>query len=73
METLYEQIKTSILDYGIPIETAISVITKNVSELYGFNNKGVIEKDRDADFVLVDRNNLEIKKVFAKGKLMFGV
>ena len=73
VETLYEQIKTSILDYGIPIETAISVITKNVSELYGFNNKGVIEKDRDADFVLVDRNNLEIKKVFAKGKLMFGV
>lgn len=73
VETLYEQIKTSILDYGVPIETAISVITKNVSKLYGFNNKGVIEKDRDADFVLVDRNNLEIKKVFAKGKLMFGV
>ncbi len=34
------------------------------------SNKGSIEKDKDADLVLVDESSLEIDTVIAMGKVM---
>ena len=70
VETLYAAVKESILKYNIPIEEAIKVITSNVSKLLKLDNKGKIEPDRDADLVIVDKENLNIDIVIAKGKIM---
>ena len=70
VKTLYREVKNSIQEYGVPIEEAIKVITSNVAEFLKLNNKGKIEVGRDADFVIVNKYNLDIDIVIAKGKVV---
>lgn len=68
VSSLYREVKEAILNYDVDIEEAIKVITSNVAEVLKLNNKGKIEKGRDADLVIVDEGNLDIIMVMAKGK-----
>ena len=70
VETLYREVKDSIKEYNVPIEDAIKVITSNVAEVLKLNNKGKIEKERDADLVIVNEDTLDIDMVIAKGKIV---
>ena len=70
VKTLYREVKDSILEHNVPIEEAIRVITSNVAEFLKLDNKGKIEAGRDADFVIVNKNNLDIDIVIAKGKVV---
>ena len=70
VSSLYREVKFAINECNVPIEKAISVITSNVAELLKLKNKGTIEVGKDADFVIVDKDNLNIDTVFAKGKVM---
>ena len=45
-------------EFNVSIDQAIKVITSNVAELLKLDNKGRIEKGRDADFVIVNKENL---------------
>ena len=54
----------------MPIEQAIKVITSNVAEFLKLDNKGKIEEGRDADFVIVNKDSLDIDMVIAKGKIV---
>ncbi|WP_252232626.1 beta-aspartyl-peptidase [Clostridium sp. ZBS15] len=67
VESLYLQVKEGIKKYGIPIETAIKVITSNVADILKLYNKGRIEKGKDADLVIVDENSLDIDIVLCNG------
>lgn len=69
VSTLYGEVKEAILKYDIPIDIAIRVITSNVSKLLKLKNKGEIKKGLDSDCVLVNKEDLSIDKVFAKGIL----
>ncbi len=67
-EILFDEIKVAIKQLGVPIEKAISIITKNSAEVLNiFNKKGSLEVGKDADCVVCDRD-LNIVKVFAMGK-----
>lgn len=68
VSSLYREVKFAINEFNVPIDKAISVITSNVARLLKLNNKGVIEKGKDADFVIVDKDTLDIDMVIAKGK-----
>ena len=70
VKTLYREVKDSIKEHNVPIEEAIKVITSNVAEFLKLNNKGKIEKGRDADFVIVNKDDLDIDIVIAKGKVV---
>lgn len=70
VKTLYGEVKESIIEHKVPIEEAIKVITSNVAEVLKLNNKGRIESGRDADFVIVNEENLYIHTVIAKGKVV---
>ena len=70
VDSLYREVKSAIKDYGVNIEDAIKVITSNVADLLKLKDKGRIEIGKDADFVIVDKDNLCIDKVFAKGVKM---
>ncbi|MBM6838043.1 amidohydrolase family protein, partial [Clostridium saudiense] len=52
------------------IEDAIKVITSNVANILKLDNKGRIIEGRDADFVIVDQESLDIDMVIAKGKIV---
>lgn len=68
VKTLYEQVKKAIKEDNVPIEEALKVITSNPARVLKLNGKGKIEKDYDADFVLVDKESLNITDVYAFGK-----
>ncbi|MBS8265811.1 beta-aspartyl-peptidase [Mesobacillus boroniphilus] len=69
VSSLYDAVKEAILAEGIPLETAIRVITANPAAVLKLLQKGRIETGRDADLVLLDEN-LEIDTVIAMGKVM---
>ena len=70
VKTLYREVKDSIKEHNVPIEEAIKVITSNVAEFLKLDNKGKIEEGRDADFVIVNKDSLDIDMVIAKGKIV---
>lgn len=70
VSSLYREVKFAIDECDVSIEKAISVITSNVAKLLKLKNKGSIEIGKDADIVLVDKDNLEIDMVFSKGRIM---
>lgn len=70
VKTLYREVKDSIQEHNVPIEDAIKVITSNVAKFLKLHNKGKIEAGRDADFVIVSKESLDINMVIAKGKIV---
>lgn len=70
VKSLYEEVKNAVLSYNVPIEDAVKVITSNVARLLKLKNVGEIKKDYVADFVLVDKESLEISDVCAKGRFL---
>lgn len=69
VSSLYEAVKDAVLNEGIPLETAIRVITANPAAILKLKQKGRIEAGLDADLVLLDENH-EIETVIAMGKVM---
>lgn len=67
VSSLYEEVRRSIIDCEIPIETAIKVITSNVANVFQLKNRGEIKTGNIADFVLVNQTDLNITDVYAKG------
>lgn len=67
VSSLYREVRDAVLKEGIPLETAIKTITSNVAECLKLKNKGKIEKGKDADIILVNKEDLMIKGVLARG------
>ena len=70
VESLYEEVKKSILDEGIKIEDSLKTITSNVADLLKLKDKGRIEPKKDADIVIANKADLSINKVIAMGKVV---
>lgn len=70
MEPLYEIIRNLAVDFGVPMEDAIQLITSNVAKaLELYPKKGCLQAESDADLVLLD-GDLQVDTVMAKGRLM---
>ena len=70
MDPLYEIIRNLVVDFNVPMETAIQLITSNVDKaLELYPEKGTVRPGSHADMVLLDEN-LHIDTVMAMGKLM---
>ncbi|MFY0760411.1 beta-aspartyl-peptidase [Metabacillus dongyingensis] len=70
VSSLFKEVRSSVLDEGIPLESALQVITSNPARILKLNNKGEIREEKDADLVLLDKEKLTIDTVIAKGKVM---
>lgn len=68
VSSLYGEVKKAILNKGISIELALSTITSNVAKILKLKDKGEIKSGNIADFVLVNKESLEIEDVYAKGE-----
>ncbi len=70
VKSLFDEVKDAIFEDGVPFEKAIKVITLNPATILKLTNKGRIQKNSDADLVLLDEKTLEIDTVVAKGNVM---
>lgn len=70
VSSLFKAVRDAVLQEGIPLETAIRVITSNPARVLKLKQKGFIAEGKDADIVLVDKETLTIDTVLAKGKVM---
>ena len=59
-------VRVAVKEAEIPLIDAIKMITATPAKIMGLTHKGIIEKDRDADFIVFDED-INIKKVFAHG------
>jgi beta-aspartyl-dipeptidase (metallo-type) len=70
LDTLHLEFKDMIVEEGLDMSTALSVITSNVAKIIGlYPVKGCIKPQSDADILLLDEE-LNIHSVFAKGRKM---
>ncbi|MEW4265377.1 beta-aspartyl-peptidase [Priestia megaterium] len=70
VSSLFQEVRDAVLEESVPLETALQVITSNPAKVLKLSNKGHIQSGKDADLVLLDKETLTIKTVFAQGKVM---
>ncbi len=69
---LADDIRKCMLDGKIGPEIAIRTVTSNVADVLKLSpGKGYLAPGSDADILVLDGSSLEIKKVFARGRLLF--
>ena len=70
MTTLFECIKELIQTHGVPMEQALSLVTRNVAKaLEMYPRKGCLASGSDADLILLNED-LTFDMVMAKGRIM---
>ncbi|MBM7650109.1 beta-aspartyl-dipeptidase (metallo-type) [Bacillus ectoiniformans] len=70
VNSLFKEVRDAVLIEGIPLETAIQVITSTPAKILKLRRKGLIKKQMDADLVLLNEQTLEIDTVISKGQIM---
>ncbi|HLO66058.1 MAG TPA: beta-aspartyl-peptidase [Holophaga sp.] len=68
--SLYEEVRDAVLQEGIPLETALRVITANPARIFRLKRKGQLAPGMDADIVLLDPRDLTVHTVVAKGRVL---
>ncbi len=69
--SLYNSVKSAVKDFDVDLESALKVITENPARIFDLQNKGRIEEENDADLVILNKDDLEIETVIAKGKILY--
>jgi N-acetylglucosamine-6-phosphate deacetylase len=70
--TMDRLIKTLVQKAEIPLEDAIRMASETPAKIMGvYDRKGSLEKDKDADIVILD-DNLNVRAVWAMGKVVEG-
>lgn len=69
--SMFETVRSAVLDYDITLETALTLITKNPADIFQLDSKGIIKEENDADLVLINKKDLKIETVISKGKLLY--
>jgi beta-aspartyl-dipeptidase (metallo-type) len=66
--SLFEQIRSCVLEYNFPLESTLRLVTTNTASILKLTNKGQLEVGRDADVLVLRQGSLEIKDVIAQGR-----
>lgn len=70
VSSLYQEVKDAVQQEGIEMSTALRVITQNPAAILKLQQKGKVEAGKDADLVLLNKEDLSIQSVIALGKMM---
>ena len=66
--SLYAEVRDAVRDEGVPLATALQVVTSNPARILKLRGKGQLAAGADADIVLLDASTLDIDGVIAKGR-----
>ena len=67
---LWEQIRACILEHKHPIERVLPLVTSNTARILKLDQKGVLEKGRMGDILMLEKGSLEIVHVLSNGVFM---
>lgn len=67
---LYEQVCRCIVDERFPIEQVLALVTRNPARILKLDDKGVLEKGRWGDILLLEKGSLDIVHVLSRGTFM---
>lgn len=70
VSSLFEEVRKAVQVEGVPLATALKVITTSPADLLKLGAKGRLAEGNDADVVLLDPADLSIHTVIAKGRVM---
>ena len=68
--SLFDEVRKAVREEGLPLATALSVVTRNPADLLKLDGKGRLAAGKDADVVLLDPADLTIHTVIARGRVM---
>ncbi|HVP90268.1 MAG TPA: beta-aspartyl-peptidase [Terriglobales bacterium] len=70
---LFRKFRDLVAKEVLPLHAAARLFSTNAAEFYKLRGKGRVEPGADADLILLDRRDLALKSVFARGRqLMAG-
>ncbi len=67
INSIHEEFALAVNEYKVPIEKALTAVTRNPASILGLKRKGNISQGRDADILLLNPEDLSIESVMAKG------
>jgi beta-aspartyl-dipeptidase (metallo-type) len=70
VSSLFGEVRDAVQQEGIPLATALRVITENPARILKLRGKGRLEPGADADLVLLDPKDLALHTVIAKGRIL---
>jgi beta-aspartyl-dipeptidase (metallo-type) len=65
---LLEQLRACVIEHKFPLEQVLTCVTANTAQVLHLEQKGKLEEGKDADVLVLRRENLEIKDVIAGGR-----
>jgi beta-aspartyl-dipeptidase (metallo-type) len=68
--TLFEQLRQCVLTDGFALEVVLPFVTSNTARVLKLAGKGALRDGKDADIVVLLKDNLEIQDVIAGGRRM---
>ncbi len=70
VSSLFDEVRKAVRVEGVPLETALRVVTTSPADLLKLGRKGRLAAGMDADVVLLDPADLSIDTVIARGRVM---
>ena len=70
IKSLFREVSDAVIKDGVKLEDALKVVTSNVSVHLKLKGKGKIDNDYDADILILNKEDLSIRDVLARGKIM---
>ncbi|HEU0051786.1 MAG TPA: amidohydrolase family protein, partial [Longimicrobium sp.] len=68
--SLWEQLRACVRDCGVPLEEVLRLATRNTADILKLRHKGVLEKGRQGDLLVLEKGSLEIVHVLSNGEFM---
>jgi beta-aspartyl-dipeptidase (metallo-type) len=65
---VWGQIRTCVLQHGIPFETLLPTVTSNTASVLKLSSKGHLSEGTSADVVVLRKESLEVIEVIARGR-----
>ena len=69
--SLHQEFVDAVREEAVPLEIALKAVTSNPARILKLAQKGQLRVDGDADLLLLDRTDLRVRAVMARGRWLY--